>query len=70
VENDVEVGTHGLMIAMGEAWGLVLPQVAANEGYSREALLEAVSANAGLPPDAWQDAALYTFTAQTFSDGE
>jgi hypothetical protein len=32
--------------------------------------LEAVSLKAGPPPDSWQDAALYTVTAQIFSDAE
>jgi AMMECR1 domain-containing protein len=44
--------------------GLLLPQVATEFGWDRDAFLEHVSMKAGLPKDAWKDAELYTFTAE------
>ncbi len=38
----VEVGTHGLLIIQGGQQGLLLPQVAVEEGWDREAFLEGV----------------------------
>jgi len=68
--NDIEVGTHGLLIAKGGKQGVLLPQVAVEEGWDREAFLRAVCRKAGLPEDAWQDedARLYSFTAEVFRE--
>ncbi len=65
----IEVGKHGVVIVAEGRSGLLLPQVASQEGWSREEFLEAVSRKAGLSDDAWrQGAALYTFTAIVFSE--
>jgi AmmeMemoRadiSam system protein A len=63
---EIEVGKHGLLIEYGTARGLLLPQVATEYGWDREAFLENVSRKAGLPRNIWRDpkAALYTFTAE------
>jgi AmmeMemoRadiSam system protein B/AmmeMemoRadiSam system protein A len=70
VEKNIQVGTHGLVIVSGGAQGLLLPQVAVDNGFDREEFLEAVSLKAGLPPNAWREATLYTFTAEVFSEGD
>ncbi len=65
----IEVGKHGVVIVAGGRSGLLLPQVASDEGWSREQFLEAVCRKAGLSDDAWrQGAALYTFTAIVFGE--
>lgn len=65
----IEVGRHGVVIVAEGTNALLLPQVASEEGWSREEFLEAASRKAGLPEDAWrQGAALYTFTAIVFGE--
>jgi len=68
--NDIEVGVHGLLIANGDQRGVLLPQVAVDEGWDREEFLRSVCRKAGLPEDAWQenDTYLYTFTAEVFGE--
>jgi AmmeMemoRadiSam system protein A len=68
---EIEVGRHGLLVAAEGTSGLLLPQVATEEGWTRQEFLRAVCRKAGLPEDAWQrGAALYTFTAIVFSETE
>jgi len=61
---DIQVGKHGLYIMKGMQSGLLLPQVATEFGWDRDAFLEHLCMKAGLPKDAWKDAELYTFTAE------
>jgi len=63
---EIEVGTHGLVLELGGMRGLLLPQVATEYHWKREMFLEAVSRKAGLPPDAWQnpEVRMYVFTAE------
>ncbi len=69
--DEIEVGKHGLVIVAEGRSGLLLPQVASDEGWSREEFLQAVCRKAGLPEDAWQQgAALYTFSAVVFGEEE
>ncbi len=53
----VQVGRHGLVIAMGGQRGLLLPQVALENGWNRETFLSQACVKAGLPPDAWKKGA-------------
>jgi uncharacterized protein len=67
----VEVGRHGLVIALGARRGLLLPQVPVENGWDRETFLEQTCRKAGLPLDAWRKGAtLEAFTAEVFSDAE
>ncbi|MGC8873899.1 MAG: AmmeMemoRadiSam system protein A [Chloroflexia bacterium] len=70
--SDIVVGKHGLLIRRGYYQGLLLPQVAPEQGWDREQFLEGVCYKAGLPPDAWKDPSteLYSFTAEIFSEEE
>lgn len=64
----VEVGRHGLVIAKDGRRGLLLPEVAAERGWDRYQLADAVCWKAGLPAGCWRaEAAMYTFTAIVFS---
>ncbi|MFQ5927281.1 MAG: AmmeMemoRadiSam system protein A [Terriglobia bacterium] len=66
---EVEVGRHGLIVSQGFSRGLLLPQVAVEQGWDRETFLEQTCRKAGLPPDAWkQGARLEAFTAEVFSE--
>ena len=58
-----EIGRHGLQIKSGYRRGLLLPGVATEYRMSPREFLEATCRKAGLPKNAWLDAAttLYTF---------
>jgi len=53
----VQVGKHGLVIAMGRNRGLLLPQVPVENNWDRETFLCQACVKAGLPPDAWKKGA-------------
>jgi AmmeMemoRadiSam system protein A len=61
---NIQVGKHGLYIMKGMQSGILLPQVATELGWDRDAFLENVCMKAGLPKYAWKDAELYSFTAE------
>ena len=65
----IVVGRHGLFVEQGVQRGLLLPQVATEWGWDREAFLRQVCLKAGLTPDAWRGGAtLYRFEAEVFGD--
>jgi AmmeMemoRadiSam system protein A/AmmeMemoRadiSam system protein B len=65
----VEVGTHGLMIFAGGQQGLLLPQVPVEQGWDQEEYLDNLCFKAGLPAGCWQEgAAIYSFTAVVFGE--
>jgi len=68
---EVEIGRHGLIVTLGNARGLLLPQVPVEWGWDREKFLSETCRKAGLPPDAWKRGArLESFTAEVFGEGE
>ncbi|MHB8764550.1 MAG: AmmeMemoRadiSam system protein A [Deferrisomatales bacterium] len=67
---EVEVGRHGLYVVRGAHRGVLLPQVATEQGWNRERFLDETCRKAGLPRDAWRTGAeLYVFEAQVFAEG-
>ena len=66
------VGTHGVMIRRGFNSGLLLPQVATEQGWDREEFLSHACRKAGLPPDAWKDpnTQIEVFSAMVFEQVE
>jgi AmmeMemoRadiSam system protein B/AmmeMemoRadiSam system protein A len=66
----VEVGKQGLLISRSGRSGLLLPQVATEQGWNREQFLQQTCVKAGLPPGAWKEkgTGIYAFTAQVFSE--
>jgi uncharacterized protein len=66
----IEVGVHGIMIRKGGRSGLLLPQVATEQGWDRDAFLAHTCMKAGLPRDAWKsgDARIEIFTAIVFGE--
>ena len=66
---EIEVGVHGLMVRKGGRRGLLLPQVATEYGWDRQAFLSNACRKAGLPSDEWSKGAeLYSFTAEVFGE--
>jgi AmmeMemoRadiSam system protein A len=68
--NAIEVGRDGLIVELGFARGLLLPQVAVEQGWDRMRFVENTCAKAGLPRDAWMDPAsrIFAFQADVFSE--
>jgi len=66
----VEIGRHGLLIALHAQRGLLLPQVAVEHRLTREQFLEETCRKAGLRREAWRDpeARLFGFTCEILSD--
>ena len=68
----IKVPRHGLFIRLGNAQGLLLPQVAVKHNWDRETFLQHVCLKADLPRDAWQNPAaeIMIFEAQVFIEQE
>lgn len=70
---DIEVGTHGLLIARKSKRGVLLPQVPTQYGWDAERFLGETCRKAGLAQDAWRsdaDVHIMVFTAEVFSESE
>jgi len=67
-----EVGVHGLAVTLDISRGLLLPQVAAEQGWNALRFLQETCRKAGLPPDAWRDpeTRIELFTAEVFSEAQ
>ncbi|MHC5040377.1 MAG: AmmeMemoRadiSam system protein A [Planctomycetota bacterium] len=65
---DVLVGTHGLLIRKGGRSGLLLPQVAEEQGWDRETFLDQTCWKAGISPGCWREPGveIFGFTAEVF----
>ena len=70
--HEIEAGTHGIVVCRGERRGLLLPQVAAERGWSAERFLEETCRKADLEPDAWRDpeTQVLAFTAEVFLEAD
>jgi AmmeMemoRadiSam system protein A len=67
----IEIGTHGLVILQTGRKGVLLPQVPVEEGWDREEYLENLCLKAGLMHNCMADQpALYAFTAVVFGEDE
>ena len=68
--SEIVVGRDGLIVRIGSASGLLLPQVATDHGWDRDAFLDHTCVKAGLPAGCWRrdDAEIMRFTAQVFGE--
>jgi AmmeMemoRadiSam system protein A len=68
----IEVGVHGILVRRGYRSGLLLPQVATEQGWERDAFLSHTCQKAGLPADAWKspDTQIEIFSALVFHEKE
>jgi len=68
----IEVGKHGIIIKRGFHQGLLLPQVATEQGWDRDTFLKHTCFKAGLDGDCWQkpDTEISIFSAEVFSEKE
>ncbi len=70
--NEIKVGTHGILIKRGHMSGLLLPQVATEQGWNLETFLTNTCYKAGLRGDCWKekDTQIEIFSAIVFSERE
>jgi AmmeMemoRadiSam system protein A len=68
--SSIEVGRHGLIIQDARHSGLLLPQVATEQGWDRDTFLDHTCLKAGLEPGAWRrdDVTILRFTAEVFGE--
>jgi AmmeMemoRadiSam system protein A len=69
--DEIEMGTHGVIVKKGLHHGVFLPQVAEETGWSKEEFLSHLcSGKAGLPSHAWKDrnTEIYIFTVEKFEE--
>jgi len=68
--SEIEIGTHGIWITKGVNRGVLLPQVATEQGWDRNTFLQQTCRKAFLPPDAWKDpeTIIEIFSAQIFRE--
>ena len=62
-------GRHGIVIERGLNRGLLLPQVATEQGWGEAEMLEAVCHKAGLRVDAWRDPGTQLYVFESFCFG-
>lgn len=70
---EVIPGKHGVYIQKGNQGGTYLPQVATDENWDRETMMNSLCGEkAGIEEEAWKDgsAEIYIFTALVFSEKE
>lgn len=76
IENldEIKVGEHGIYITRVYQRGVLLPQVATENGWDRDTFLDHTCLKAGLPRDTWRrfgndnDLKIEIFSAQVFGD--
>jgi AmmeMemoRadiSam system protein A len=70
--DEIIIGRHGLLIALGQHRGVLLPQVAARRGWTRNEFLAQTCRKARLPATAWKRPAaeIYCFEAEVFGEPE
>jgi uncharacterized protein (TIGR00296 family) len=69
--DQIQVGLHGVIIRRGLKQAVYLPQVAPEQGWDREEMLENLCLKAGLSKEAWKKGGtqFYVFTAEVFEEG-
>jgi AmmeMemoRadiSam system protein B/AmmeMemoRadiSam system protein A len=66
----IRVGEHGVVLSKGGRSAVFLPQVAVEQGWDRNTMLDHLSRKAGLNVGAWREGAEFkVFTAQVFTEG-
>jgi uncharacterized protein len=70
--DEIEVGKHGVLMAKGGHSAVFLPQVAVEQGWDRDELLDNLCYKAGLSPAAWHssEAKFQVFEGLIFGEDE
>lgn len=68
---EIVVGRDGVLLQKGGCSAVFLPQVAPEQGWGRDEMLDNLSCKAGLSPSAWRQGARFsTFQAEVFGEEE
>jgi AmmeMemoRadiSam system protein A len=68
---EIVIGRDGVILAKRGRSAVFLPQVATEQGWSRDEMLEQLSKKAGLPSGSWKEGAQFkTFQAEVFHESE
>jgi AmmeMemoRadiSam system protein A len=69
---EIRIGVDGVILSKSYNRAVFLPQVAPEQGWDTEEMLEHLCMKAGLPPTAWKDSRceLEVFQAEVFSEEE
>ncbi|MCD5390621.1 AmmeMemoRadiSam system protein A [candidate division NPL-UPA2 bacterium] len=66
---EFEVGKHGIIIEKAGASATYLPEVAKEQGWTKEETLSSLCQKAGLPPDAWREGTKFQiYATQVFGE--
>lgn len=67
---EIQVGRHGIYIVSPRGRGVLLPQVATEQGWDRDTFLDHTCLKAGLQPGCWRDpdVQILIFSAQVFGE--
>jgi AmmeMemoRadiSam system protein A len=67
---EIEIGTHGLILSTSFTRGLLLPKVAVEQHWDRERFLDETALKAGLPRGSWRKpgVTISVFTTEDFSE--
>ncbi len=70
--DEVKVGEHGIYITRGLNRGVLLPQVATEQGWDRDTFLDHTCMKAGLSAGCWRrpDTTIEIFSAEIFGEKE
>ena len=66
--DEIVLGRDGVVLKKGNKQAVFLPQVAKEQGWSKEQFLTQLCYKAGLNATDWETATLYTFRAEVFSE--
>lgn len=69
---DIEVGKHGIYMIRGFQRGVLLPQVATEQGWDRTTFLNHTCLKAGMESNCWRnpETEIYVFSAEIFGEKE
>jgi len=72
VPGEIEIGRHGVVLEARGRRAVFLPQVASEQGWDRETLLDQLCLKAGLAPGVWRESQtmLSAFSAEVFGERE
>ncbi len=68
--SEIKIGTHGILMTQGYNSGVLLPQVATEQGWDLMTFVQHTCMKAGLMPDAWKKPSteIEIFSAVVFSE--
>ncbi|MCK4436444.1 AmmeMemoRadiSam system protein B [bacterium] len=66
---EFDVGKHGIIVEKGHHSATYLPEVATEQGWTKEETLSSLCQKAGLPPDAWREGTKFSiYATQVFGE--